>query len=84
MPDGTLKNGALKKLYQCQATLMGGAKLEDRIQFAFGRAVRRSQSTRAKAEDPSATPGWRHAMGVRVRELPIRAETLLGVSIPRT
>ncbi len=28
--------GALKTLYQGQASLMGGAKLKDRIQFAFG------------------------------------------------
>ncbi len=35
IPHG-VPDGALKKLYQGQATLMGGAKLKDRIQFAFG------------------------------------------------
>ncbi len=35
IPHG-IPDGALKKLYQGQATLMGGAKLKDRIQFAFG------------------------------------------------
>jgi len=35
IPHG-VPDGALKKLYQGQASLMGGAKLKDRIQFAFG------------------------------------------------
>ncbi len=35
IPHG-IPDGALKKLYQGQATLMGGAKMKDRIQFAFG------------------------------------------------
>ncbi len=35
IPHG-VPGGALKKLYQGQGTLMGGAKLKDRIQFAFG------------------------------------------------
>ena len=35
IPHG-VPDGALKKLYQGQATLMGGAKMKDRIQFAFG------------------------------------------------
>jgi xanthine dehydrogenase YagR molybdenum-binding subunit len=35
IPHG-IPDGALKKLYQGQATLMGGAKMKDRMQFAFG------------------------------------------------
>ncbi len=35
IPHG-VPDGALKKLYQGQGTLMGGTKLKDRIQFAFG------------------------------------------------
>ena len=35
IPHG-VPDGALKKLYQGQGMLMGGAKLKDRVQFAFG------------------------------------------------
>jgi len=89
MPDGALKNGAfkngaLKKLCQRQATLTGGAKLKDRTQFAFGAqfAEVRIHAQMQKIRVPRLVGATRR--GVRVRKLPIRAETLLGTSIPRT